>query len=126
MAGGVFRNADGGIVGEGTVDLIKQFKVDYAVIGASALDEDGAVLDFDIREVSVARTIISNARQTILVGDAGKFQRTAPVRICDVADVSAFVTDHLPPARFRNRCEAVGVELIVAGDSGEADGSEHG
>ena len=35
IAGGVVRQSDGGIVGEAAVDFIRQFKVDYAVIGAS-------------------------------------------------------------------------------------------
>ena len=47
IAGGVVRGSDGGIVGEAAVDFIRQFKVDYAVIGASAIDQDGALLDFD-------------------------------------------------------------------------------
>ena len=41
VAGGPVRRSDGGIVGEATVDLVSQFKLDFAVIGASALDEDG-------------------------------------------------------------------------------------
>ena len=51
IAGGVVRGSDGGIVGEAAVDFIRQFKVDFAVIGASAIDHDGALLDFDFREV---------------------------------------------------------------------------
>src|SRR5690606_13186181 len=35
IAGGVVRGSDGGIVGEAAVDFIRQFKVDYAVIGTS-------------------------------------------------------------------------------------------
>ena len=81
IAGGVVRGSDGGIVGEAAVDFIKQFKVDYAVIGASAIDHDGALLDFDFREVKVAQAIIANARHVILVADSTKFERTAPVRI---------------------------------------------
>ena len=52
----------------------------YAVIGASAIDEDGAVLDYDFREVEVARAIIENARRTILVADAAEVraQRAGP------------------------------------------------
>ncbi len=38
IAGGVVAASDGGIVGEAAVDFIRQFKVDYAVIGASAID----------------------------------------------------------------------------------------
>ena len=67
IAGGVVRGSDGGVVGEAAVDFIKQFKVDYAVIGASAIDHDGALLDFDFREVKVAQAIIANARHVILV-----------------------------------------------------------
>ncbi len=81
IAGGVVRGSDGGIVGEAAVDFIKQFKVDFAVIGASAIDSDGALLDFDYREVKVAQAIIANARHVILVSDSTKFERTAPVRI---------------------------------------------
>ena len=42
IAGGVVRGSDGGIVGEAAVDFIRQFNVDFAVIGVSAIDEDGA------------------------------------------------------------------------------------
>jgi len=93
IAGGVVRGSDGGIVGEAAVDFIKQFKVDYAVIGASAIDHDGALLDFDFREVKVAQAIIANARQVILVADATKFERTAPVRIGHLSQVDTFITD---------------------------------
>ena len=65
IAGGLVRRTDGGIVGEATVDFIRQFKVDHAVIGASAIDEDGAILDYDYREVRVAQEIIRHARRTI-------------------------------------------------------------
>jgi DeoR family glycerol-3-phosphate regulon repressor len=116
IAGGPVRRADGGIVGESTVDLVREFKLDYAVIGCSALDEDGSLLDFDYREVRVARAILGNARRAILVADAGKFERTAPVRIGDVAQLQAFVTDRPPPERFRLACEAAGTRVEVAGD----------
>ena len=69
IAGGVVRGSDGGIVGEAAVDFIKQFKVDFAVIGTSAIDNDGALLDFDFREVKVTQAIVANARHIILVAD---------------------------------------------------------
>ena len=117
LAGGVVRQSDGGIVGEAAVAFIRQFKVDCAVIGASALDEDGAILDFDLREVSVARAIIENARRTILVADYLKFGRTAPVRICALAAIDIFVTDREPPPRFRTACAAAGTDIVIAPDS---------
>lgn len=114
VAGGLVRRADGGIVGEATMDMVSQFKVDLAVIGASALDEDGTLLDFDYREVRVTQRIIANARKVILVVDALKFARSAPVRIAHVAQLAAVVTDARPPERFAEACAEAGVQLVVA------------
>ncbi|WP_245944132.1 DeoR/GlpR family DNA-binding transcription regulator [Acuticoccus kandeliae] len=94
IAGGVVRGSDGGVVGEAAGDFIRQFKVDYAVIGVSAIDRDGSLLDFDFREVKVAQAIIANARHVILVSDATKFDRAAPVRVGHLSQVHTFVTDH--------------------------------
>lgn len=117
IAGGVVRGSDGGIVGEAAVDFIRQFKVDYAVIGASAIDEDGALLDFDYREVRVARAIIENARRVVLVADAHKLDRTAPVRIADLREVDVFVTDRLTSAPLRELCSEHGVEVVEVGEA---------
>ncbi len=114
IAGGVVRGSDGGVVGEAAVDFIKQFKVDYAVIGVSAIDHDGALLDFDFREVKVAQAIIETARKTILVADAMKFGRTAPVRIGHLEQIDIFVTDEPPPPAIAAICSAAGVTLDIA------------
>ena len=111
IAGGVLRPADGGIIGEATVDFIKQFKVDYAVIGASAIDEDGALLDYDYREVRVAQAIIENARQTILVADKIKFERSAPVRIAHLSQISTFITDEPVSEKIGRICLANDVKV---------------
>lgn len=112
IAGGVVRGTDGGIVGEAAVDFIRQFKVDYAVIGASAIDDDGALLDFDFREVKVAQAIIANARHVILVSDSTKFERTAPVRIGHISQVHTFVTDECFSENVRKICRENDVQLI--------------
>jgi DeoR family transcriptional regulator, glycerol-3-phosphate regulon repressor len=112
IASGIVRGSDGGIVGEAAVDFIKQFKVDYAVIGVSAIDEDGALLDFDYREVKVAQAIIANARHVILVSDSTKFDRTAPVRIAHVSQVHSFITDRCTLPSIRRICAEAGVDLI--------------
>jgi DeoR family glycerol-3-phosphate regulon repressor len=114
IAGGLVRKSDGGIVGEATVDFIKQFKVDYAVIGASAIDLDGTVLDYDYREVRVAREIIHHARQTILVADAMKFERNAPVRIAHLSDIDVLVTDRVPPDPIVAICHEAEVHFEIA------------
>lgn len=116
ITGGSVRSTDGGIVGATTVDLIRQFRVDTAVIGISAIDEDGALLDFDIREVHVSRAIIENARRVILVTDSSKFARSAPARLGTLADIDILVTDRLPSAAIAALCRAHEVEVVETGD----------
>jgi len=119
IAGGLVRKSDGGIVGEATVEFMSQFKVDYAIIGASAIDVEGTILDYDFREVSVSREIIRLSRQTILVADAMKFERTAPVRIAHLREIDVFVTDQPPPESVFRVCEENGVRLEIASEEAE-------
>ena len=114
VIGGMVRRADGGIVGEAAVDFIRQFKVDYAIIGASAIDEDGSLLDYDYREVTVAKAIMDCARQVILVADSMKYERSAPVRIGYIAELDGFVTDKPLPPRLAEICRENNVRVEVA------------
>lgn len=124
IAGGVVRGSDGGIIGEAAVDFIRQFKVDYAVIGVSAIDEEGALLDYDYREVRVAQAIISNARHVVLVADQTKFERTAPVRVGHLSQVDTFVTDACTIPAIRQVCAAGEVRLIETAHSGFGSSSQ--
>lgn len=112
IASGEVRSSDGGVIGESAVDFIKQFKVDFAVIGTSSIDADGALLDYDYREVKVSQAILSNARHVILVADSSKHERSAPVRIGHISQAHSFVTDHCPNAAFRALLESFDVQVI--------------
>jgi DeoR family glycerol-3-phosphate regulon repressor len=114
VAGGVVRGSDLALVGEATIDFIRQFSVDLAIIGVSAIDAQGALLDYDYREVRVAQTIIANARRVCLVADASKFERNAPVRIGTLRDIDLLITDQAPPPAIAATCEEAGVEVQVA------------
>jgi DeoR family glycerol-3-phosphate regulon repressor len=120
IAGGPVRHSDGAVVGSAAVDLIRQFKVDTAVVGASAIDEDGSLLDFDPLEVNVSRAIIENARRVLLVCDQMKVARAAPVRIGHMAQIDAFVTDRLASDRLRAVCAAHDVKIIEARPESDA------
>jgi DeoR family glycerol-3-phosphate regulon repressor len=95
LTGGNVRR-DGGVVGQASVDFINQFKVDFALVGISGIDEDGSLLDFDYQEVRVSQAIIANARQVILAADSSKFGRNAMIRLGPISLVDCLVTDQQP------------------------------
>jgi len=119
VASGMIRHSDGGIVGSSTEKFIEQFKVDYAVIGCSAIDSEGEVLDYDVREVCVAKAIISHARSVILVTDSMKFDRKASIRICNLSDIDYLVTDSTISEESLRMCESADVRLQVVSVSDE-------
>jgi DeoR family glycerol-3-phosphate regulon repressor len=119
VAGGVVRR-DRGVIGESTIDFIRQFKVDYAIIGISGIDLDGTLLDFDYREVRVTQAIIENARQVFLVTDHSKFSCNPMVRLGHLSEIDALFTDQPPPDEIRALLADAKIRLYVADGDGAA------
>lgn len=115
VAGGALRRSDGGLVGDLTTEFMAQFKPDYAIIGTSALDGDGDLLDFDMAEVRVSRAIAGLARKTILVTDISKLERSAPVRIISMAELDTVIVDRPLPETLMAKCEEWQTRVILAG-----------
>ena len=74
------------------VDLIQEFTVDYAVLGADAVDAQG-ITNANSNEVAMKRAMLSAARQVVVVADSSKFGRSALVRVTDLAGIDLIVTD---------------------------------
>lgn len=115
VAGGVVRARDRGIVGEATVDFMRQFRVDIALIGISGIEADGTLRDFDFREVKVTRAILDSAREVWLAADHSKFNRPAMVEVGRVGQLDMLFTDKSPPPAFAALLEEANVQCVVAG-----------
>jgi DeoR family glycerol-3-phosphate regulon repressor len=113
LAGGVLRRADGGIVGGLTVEMVKQFKFDYSVLGCSAIDADGDLLDFDGQEVMVSKTAIQRSREVMIVADHLKLTRKAPLTICSLSNVDVLLTDGKLSPTLTANCDSWGCRLVT-------------
>jgi DeoR family transcriptional regulator, glycerol-3-phosphate regulon repressor len=114
IAAGEVRYRDGGIIGEATCDFISQFQMDYGIIGISGISADGALLDFDFREVKVSQAILKNSRNVILAADASKFERCAMVKQGHISQVDYLVCDELPPTEIQEIIKQNGITFIKA------------
>jgi DeoR family glycerol-3-phosphate regulon repressor len=114
IAGGALRRSDGGLVGDLTSEFMGQFKVDYGIIGTSALDRDGDLLDFDLPEVRVSRTIIRQSRKVFVVTDSSKLERSAPIKLCSLAEIDIMFTNMPLPDDLAKKCADWETEVRIS------------
>ncbi|MDO4640875.1 MAG: DeoR/GlpR family DNA-binding transcription regulator [Neisseria sp.] len=114
ITSGVVRPLDGGVTGVATMDFIKQFKVDYAVLSASAVEEDGSLFDSDYKEVSVMQAMMENARVRYLAADHSKFGKSALVRMADITEFDAVFTDQALSPMLTGKLTDAGSKYVIA------------
>ncbi|MET0427941.1 MAG: DeoR/GlpR family DNA-binding transcription regulator, partial [Microvirga sp.] len=91
--GGYLRRNDTAILAATEGGLSDRFKFDVAILGASAVDEDGAFLAYDPLEAEFTREVIRASRKVVFVIQDEKFGRRAPHVVAHMADVSVLITN---------------------------------
>jgi len=80
------------LASERAVHLIEELNVDYAVMGADAVDPRG-ITNTNSNEVSMKRAMMRAAERVLVVADSSKFGQSALVRVAGLEDVDLIVTD---------------------------------
>ncbi|MFC4297297.1 DeoR/GlpR family DNA-binding transcription regulator [Castellaniella hirudinis] len=114
VAGGTARTRDGALVGPLAIALVEQFSFDYAFIGFSGFDTDGAPMDFDLDKVLVKRAAIGRAATAVGIIDASKYRRQASIRLAEAVALDQILSDARPPAALADALSGAGVEIILA------------
>jgi DeoR family glycerol-3-phosphate regulon repressor len=111
LLGGDFAADNAQTRGPLALDQIDRFRADHAVLAVAALDPAGGAADADFDEAQIARRMMANATNVIVVAQAAKFGRKAAHRICRLEDVDMLVCDTLPGDAFRAALEAAHVDV---------------
>ncbi len=112
--GGEVRSVSLAMVGGELLGWMHRIRLDLAFLGASGIDPEKGPCTTELGEAAVKSAAVRNSRRAVLLADASKWVRTAPVRFSDWADFSDVVTDHRPSraeaeilARSRTRIHQV-------------------
>ena len=114
MAGGELRTHDGGAFGSEAMAFAHNFKTDYAILSAAALNAQDGLMLFDLEEALFTRAILSNAKRRIVAADSSKFNRRAPITVCAPEMIDLIVTEAIPPTELRMAAEIWGTEVQIA------------
>ncbi|MEK0085761.1 DeoR/GlpR family DNA-binding transcription regulator [Benzoatithermus flavus] len=112
LAGGELRADLAAAVGPEAVAFLDQFRADLAILSIAAIDPEAGLMDFDLDEARIARTMLTHARARLVVADTSKFGRRAPVWVCAAGEIGTVVTEAPPPAELAARLSEAGVELL--------------
>lgn len=100
-------------VGAATIEQARRLSIGTFFLGVAAADERGVYVEADL-ERDLKDALMEAADEVVVVVDAAKFDRCAPVRLCGWERLDRVVTDAPPPAAARRAVRARRVELIVA------------
>jgi len=112
ILGGVVRTKTGTIVGPIAEKNIKEFKIDKAFLGISAINIKGEMTDPNIYEAQMKKNIIEVSRTIIGVTDHSKFGKESFSFVAHVSKLNKIITDKKIPSDFIKMIKKAKIELI--------------
>lgn len=114
MLGGLLRYDSKTLVGPLTEKNIKDFKIDKAFLGISAINKKGELTDPNIYEANMKKNIIEMAQEVIGVADSSKFNKESFSFIATVSKLSKMIIDRATTVDSIQLLKNHGVEVIIA------------
>jgi DeoR family glycerol-3-phosphate regulon repressor len=114
MSGGEIRAHDAAVFGPEAYALFRRFETKWAILSASALRLGKGLMVCDLCEADLARIIIDRAERVIVAADASKFDRVAPIKVCDLDEIDLLVTDAPPPAPLAEGLSRAKTRVLIA------------
>jgi DeoR family transcriptional regulator of aga operon len=93
VSGGQLIDSVFTLVGPATLSFLAGLHVDWAFLGADAVDAVAGVSNFNTVEVPVKQAMIAAAERAVLLADSSKFGRRALAAVVGIDAFDAIVTD---------------------------------
>ncbi|URQ60744.1 DeoR/GlpR family DNA-binding transcription regulator [Pantoea alhagi] len=112
VPGGTLRPHNGGIIGPAATAFVAGFRADYLVTSMGAIESDGTLLEFDVNEASVVKTMMTYSRHILLAADHTKYHTSAAVEIGNASQSTALFTDEQPGPALQHLLKSSRVEIV--------------
>ena len=111
VLGGVLRRQEMSLLGHLTIAGLDEFGIDQVFSGAFGIDPDIGVTGTNLNETQTDRSLISSARELILLADHSKLAQRGPARLVPTTAVTTLVTDDGADIEILERFRAAGVNV---------------
>ncbi len=110
--GGEFVQSSLYFTGRQVENIIDEYNVDLCVLSCKGLDMEKGITDTRDYNAAIKKTFMNSAKKVYLAVDHTKFDKTSFVRISNIGDVTAVVTDKEPSEEWKSYFASNNVELI--------------
>ena len=124
--GGEVNFGELSVTGGYTEEMLQNFNADKLFLGVAGVSPEFGLTDYHTEEIQVKRQMIKCAKKVIVLADHSKFGRVAPLKTAGLGSVHQIITDDGITEADRRAIESFGVEVIVAGPSGERETATQG
>lgn len=110
--GGLFNFKTKSFVGLGTINGLKDIRLNCAFMSATAVSIEGGAANNSMHEAEVKRAVLDHSSQLILMADHSKFDKTATITFCNLDRFDYLITDQKLPQNYIDKLASCNVELI--------------
>jgi DeoR/GlpR family transcriptional regulator of sugar metabolism len=93
VPGGELLTANYALVSDQAVSFVRQLRVDWAFLGADAIDVHTGITNTNTLEVPLKRAMLASARHAVVVADSSKFGFRTLVRFAYLDELERVITD---------------------------------
>ncbi len=118
FAGGIVRASTHSTVGPKTKDFLADLRVDKLFLGASSLSVEQGLMNSNLYESEIKRTMMKAADKVYVLADASKFDTKSYHAFAQWSDVDVLITDHRVTEDSRRRLAERGVQVVAVSEDG--------
>ncbi|MDY6268571.1 MAG: DeoR/GlpR family DNA-binding transcription regulator [Selenomonadaceae bacterium] len=109
---GIYELNAKGFFGDLAIRMIRQFRIDIAFLGVTAVDTEDGVMSAVFYEQALKKALIERARKKILAIDHTKIGGSSFLKVCDLKDIDGIVTDRLANPSFLKSAARLGIDVV--------------
>ena len=113
VAGGTLRRETNTLVGYFTEKIIGEMHADRFFLSADAIDVVHGCMCYNMEQIPVKKGMILSAKETVLLSDHTKFEKTAFINICKLSEINTIITGTEVNQEIYARLCEIGVHVIL-------------
>jgi len=114
LLGGEFSNDNRQTIGSMAISQIRSFRAHHTVLTVGAVDARTGIMDFNIEEAQVARSMIEQSESITILADSSKLEKIASFKVCSLDRVTNLVCDKVPSEKMQKSLKQANVNVFAA------------